>query len=74
MISLLLVNDCLTKKQVLLTMMFDFVTSIQGPYCLKMNATCVKFRCEVPYMGNIWRGKFWRTMQVKAIGKEKFGK
>ena len=24
-------------------------------------------------MGNIWQGKFWQTIQVKAIGKEKFG-
>ena len=22
------------------------------------------------YTGNIWWGKFWRTMQVKAIGEE----
>ena len=21
-------------------------------------------------MGNIWRGKFWQTIQVKAIGEE----
>ena len=24
-------------------------------------------------MGNIWQGKFWQTMLVKAIGEEKFG-
>ena len=27
----------------------------------------------ISYTGNIWQGKFWQTMQVKAIGKEKFG-
>ena len=29
---------------------------------------------SLPYTGNIWRrGKFWRIMQVKAIGEEKIG-
>ena len=27
----------------------------------------------LPYTGNIWWGKFWQTIQVKAIGEEKFG-
>ena len=28
----------------------------------------------VQFMGKFWRGKFQQTIQVKAIGKEKFGK
>ena len=28
---------------------------------------------KIPYTGNIWQEKFWQTMQVKAITKEKFG-
>ena len=27
-----------------------------------------------PYTGNIWHRKFWQSIQVKTIGKEKFGK
>ena len=27
----------------------------------------------IPYTENFGRGKFWQTIQVKAIGKEKFG-
>ena len=26
----------------------------------------------IPYTGNIWQGKFLQTVQVKAIGEEKF--
>ena len=36
------------------------------------------FAQEVTYMyynvhRKIWQGKFWQTIQVKAIGEEKFG-
>ena len=29
---------------------------------------------KVPYKGKFGWGIFWRTIQVKAIGEEKFGK
>ena len=27
----------------------------------------------ISYMGKFWWGKIWQTVQVKAIGKGKFG-
>ena len=37
----------------------------------KHGLSVTTFVCAiVPCMGNIWWGKFWQTMQVKAIGKE----
>ena len=27
---------------------------------------------KISYMGNIWWGKLWQTIQVKANGEEKF--
>ena len=33
-----------------------------------------KFLNTYMYTGNFGGGKFWQTIQVKATGKEKFGK
>ena len=35
--------------------------------------TYVCTHLDTPYTGNISGGKFWRTIQVKAVGEQKFG-
>ena len=51
---------------------YIYKTVVQSDHNIKFLAACMQL--AIPYMENIWWEKFWRTIQVKAIGEEKFGK